>query len=239
MIYCAAVVLLAGFVRGYSGFGFSAIIVAGLGFVTSPLVAVPLAVLLEITASIFQARSIFAHVDWKRMGVLMIGAIVGNPLGVAILEHMPADTLKTGVYVFILASAIVLLFSRSQGIRLGSFGWLLVGIAAGAINGATALSGLFIVVVMTLSVTPPSAMRATLVGYFFASDLYVAGIMVWRELIDVNLVTLALVSLPLVGLGIHLGSRRFLSSTDLQFRQATLILLVMLGLTGLGTALLT
>jgi uncharacterized membrane protein YfcA len=234
LAWAATVLFAAGFVRGYSGFGFSAVTVAGLAFVVSPAVAVTTAILLEVAASLVQARSVWRDIDWRSVLVLLAGGLIGNPIGVGVLEFAPADALKAGVYLYVLGVALLLAVGRPTPRALSGAAWFAVGLAAGAVNGATALSGLFIVTVMTLTATPPVRMRATLVGYFFLSDLYVTGLLWWRGFVDADLVTALTFALPVVAFGIWIGSRRFLSASDAQFRRATLALLSALAVAGLG-----
>ena len=52
-IFLASVILLASFVRGFSGFGFSASSVSLLSFIIPPKEIVPIILLLEIVASFF------------------------------------------------------------------------------------------------------------------------------------------------------------------------------------------
>jgi len=234
LAWAATVLFVAGFVRGYSGFGFSAVTVTGLVLVTSPAVAVSVAILLEVAASLVQARSVWRDIDWRGALVLLAGGLVGNPVGVAVLAVTPADALKAGVYLSVLAVAALLAFARPRPRTLSVAAWLAVGLAAGVVNGATALSGLFIVTVMTLTATPPLRMRATLVAYFFLSDLYATGLLASHGLVDADLLRSLLVALPVVALGIWIGSRRFLATSDAQFRRATLVLLSALALAGLA-----
>jgi len=53
MISSCATVLVAGYVRGYGGFGFSMITVATLSLFRAPAQVVPVVLLLEVAASLF------------------------------------------------------------------------------------------------------------------------------------------------------------------------------------------
>jgi uncharacterized membrane protein YfcA len=234
LAWCALVLAVAGFARGYSGFGFSAIVVAGFGFVAGPVVAAPLAILLEVMASLFQARSVWRQIAWRDALAMLAGSLAGNPLGVVVLEHAPETPLKAAIYLYVLAVCAILLAARASPRLLGNLAWFAVGLIAGVINGATALSGLFIVSVMTLTATPPSRMRATLIAYFFFSDFYAAALLAMRGLIGAQMLVLAAIAFPIVAAGIMLGSRRFLSASDAEFRKATLLLLVALATLGLA-----
>ena len=51
LIWSALVVLVAAFIRGYSGFGFSAVLMAGLALRLPAAEIVPLSIALEVVAS--------------------------------------------------------------------------------------------------------------------------------------------------------------------------------------------
>ena len=69
---------LAALARGYSGFGFSAILVSSWALVTDPARAVVVALFLEVSASAMQAVSVWKEIPWKRVSLLMAGAIAGR-----------------------------------------------------------------------------------------------------------------------------------------------------------------
>ncbi len=83
VIVMVAGLLVASFARGYSGFGFSAILVASWSLVAPPSLPVAVAVMFEVSASIMQAASVWRDVDWRRIGLLLAGALVCSPFGVA------------------------------------------------------------------------------------------------------------------------------------------------------------
>ena len=58
------VVFAAGIVRGFSGFGFSALCVAGLSLFATPAQVVPPIFMLEVLASISLLRGALKDVDW-------------------------------------------------------------------------------------------------------------------------------------------------------------------------------
>ncbi|MCB1450272.1 MAG: sulfite exporter TauE/SafE family protein [Nitratireductor sp.] len=233
LVICLIVLGIAGYVRGFGGFGFSAITVAGAGMVMPLATVVPMAILLEIGASMQMAPTILRDVEWKRMTLLLAGGLIGNPVGISVLQFASSTMIGVFVYGFILLAALVLLVGKGRVLSIDYPGWFFVGLTAGVINGASALSGLFIVVMMSMSATSPATMRATLIAYFFASDVYAAVIMASRGMISGEVVVLALVALPVVGIAILFGSRQFIGTSEASFRRAVLLLLSFLGLAGL------
>ena len=62
----------AAFVRGYSGFGFSAIFIAFASLVTNPVPLIPVVFSCEILMTALQARGIRRHIDWPRVMSLIL-----------------------------------------------------------------------------------------------------------------------------------------------------------------------
>ena len=65
--WMAVTVLVAGFVRGYSGFGFSALTIASSALVTNPLHFVAVVVLWETVMTLQALSGIWKDVDWRRV----------------------------------------------------------------------------------------------------------------------------------------------------------------------------
>ena len=67
-LWMAVATLIAGFVRGYSGFGYSAMLIAAASLVTNPLNFVAVVVILETVMSLQAAKGAGPDVDWRRVG---------------------------------------------------------------------------------------------------------------------------------------------------------------------------
>lgn len=232
-IFAAVVLVLASYVRGYSGFGFSAVLVAGLTFIVDPLAAVPLAIAFEVVASMVQAPSVWHHIRWHDFRVLLLAAVVGNPLGVWILTTADPDVLRAVTLVGLLLLSVALLVGHRAAIAPTTLAFFVVGTLAGVVNGATALSGLVLVLAMTFMTISPGEMRATLIAYFFASDLVVLGLLYTQDEITRALLWRVIIGMPLLAVGIAVGSQAFRGSSPESFRRNTLGLLVAISVVGL------
>jgi len=65
-IWCAIVVFAAACIRGFSGFGFTAILMTGLTTTLPITQIVPLSIALEIAASAGQSPGILRDVNWRK-----------------------------------------------------------------------------------------------------------------------------------------------------------------------------
>lgn len=233
LAWCGLVLFAASVVRGYSGFGFSTALIAGLTLVLPVAEIVPLSVALEILASIGQARGIWLDIDRPRLMKLLIAGFLGTPIGVFALGAFSAETFRTMILLFILAASSVLLFVRGKffGISEKSFG--IAGFVAGIANGAAAMSGMVLALFFTLTAVRPSVMRATMIAYFFVIDVWTLSILGTSGFYDKATWARVLVSLPLLGLGVWLGTNYFKATKPVTFRALVLWLLMVLCLIGL------
>lgn len=233
-IWVLLVLLVAAYVRGLTGFGFSAVTVAGLAFVVGPVEAVTIALIYEVASSAVQAPSVWKDIHWSRFGALLAPAVVGNPLGVWVLTTADEDLLRLLVFAAVLVLTAGLLTgwsTRTQHSSLAVF--FTVGLVAGIVNGATALSGLVIVLAMSLLNVPPMELRATLIAYFFAANLVVLVLLGLGSDLEVTDGWRALFGLPIVCIGVVAGSREFAGISAEKFRHLTLWLLVSIAVVGI------
>ena len=171
-IFFCLVILLASFVRGFSGFGFSASSVSLLSFVLPPKEIVPIILLLEIIASFFMIPSIWKKINWKFVFYLLIGVSVGTPFGVKLLSILKPNMMHLIISVTVLIFASLLLkgyVNKKLNHNLSKF---FVGTIAGTVNGFGTLAGLPIALYLLIIAAEPAVIRASLAALFFFTDLY-------------------------------------------------------------------
>jgi len=139
LAWLATACLIAGFVRGYSGFGFSALLIAASSLVTNPLNFVAVVVILETVMSLQAARGAGPDVDWRRVGWLMAGAAIGLPLGLWLLTGVSEDTARAAISAYVLLMCVVLL--AGWRMRSEARGGVANGVA-GVISGLTNAPGM-------------------------------------------------------------------------------------------------
>ncbi len=230
--------MLASLARGYSGFGFSAVLVASWSLVTEPSKAIAITVLLEITASIIQAFSVWKDIPWKRVALLMGGATPGMVLGILVLQSVPVDTLKLGLAVFVLVAAALLSIGWKLKTRANKMGTLAVGITSGIVNGAIGMGGLPVALFLTADGDSPAKIRASVTAYFFLLDL--VGLVLFSQagIVSMDSFSTAALAFPVLLVGMALGTRHFLGATPEGFRRVTLFMLMGIALAGIVRTLL-
>lgn len=236
-LFLAAAVLLAAFVRGYSGFGFAALVVSAAGLVINPVLVVPAVLLCDGLIAVLQARGIRGHVDWRRVGALSAGAAVGVPLGVFALANVGVDMARAFIALYVLAMCAVLMTGWQFLRPVGAGPHVGIGVFSGIANGA-AVGGLPVAAFFAAQPIPAAAFRATLIAYFTLLDLWSMPLMWQAGMISVDTLWALGWMLPLVVFGIWLGGRHFLRAAPQDFRRFAIGLLAVMSLAGLAKSVI-
>lgn len=230
--YMAVAILLSAFVRGYSGFGFSALVISASGLVTNPLHFVAVVVLCEALMSVQAWRGIGAFVDWRRVWLLLAGAAVGMPLGLWALTSISEDAARAVISGYVLLMCLILLAGWRLGRELRGPANFWAGIASGLAN-APGMGGLPVVAFFAAQSMQANVFRATLVAYFPLLDIYATPLYFYSGLVSWDTLWASLLALPMVFLGNWLGSRHFLNTDPQDFRKFAIGLLALLATLGL------
>ncbi len=230
MAYSSAVVLLAGFIRGYSGFGASMIIVIGLSFVFPVATIVPVILILEILASSYLLPRVHREVDWPSLRVLLVGVAIGTPLGVYFLTAAPDRVMRAAISVLIIIVIPLLWKGFSLKKMPGAKTTLATGVFSGIINGSAAIGGPPVVLFYFSSPKGNDISRASLIAFFLMTDLIASGVCIWKGLVTQQTVFMVgLLVVPLV-LGLTIGARSFFKTDPELFRKRVLGLLLFMAL---------
>lgn len=235
--WIAAVMVLAGVIRGFSGFGFGAIVLAGTGLVTSPVHFVPVLVISDLVLTMGQARSIRTEIEWRRILWLAPGAVLAMPLGVSTVARMGDDAARFAISLLILVLTALLWAGWRARAPLGGPAHLGAGVVSGLAHGAS-LGGLPVAAFFAAQPISARSFRATIITYFFMIDIVALPLMARAGLVSADTLGATALCLPLMAFGVWVGSGRFRAAAPDDFRRFALLLLTVLALAGLGRSLL-
>ncbi|MBC7737606.1 MAG: sulfite exporter TauE/SafE family protein [Candidatus Saccharibacteria bacterium] len=224
--------LIAAFVRGYSGFGFSALVVSASALVMDPLHVVGVVMICEFVMTFQQWRGVRADVDWRRVAALMIGAVVGLPIGLWGITRVGVDTARAVIAIYVLVMCVVMLRGWQIRSRQGFAPHLGVGVFAGMAN-AVGMAGLPVASYFTAQGMAAGVFRGTLIAYFAALDLFSIPVMWGSGIIQWDTLRMAVGALPLMFIGVWAGGRHFLATDPQDFRRFAIGLLAFLAVINL------
>lgn len=222
----------AALVRGYSGFGFSAIFIAFAALLTDPVPLIPIVFISELAMTTLQVRGIRGHIDWPRALALLAGAAIALPFSVFTLLSLPVDGVRLLVSLIVGGMALLLLSGWTLRRRLGHGSHVGVGILAGTAN-AVGVGGLPVAACLSAQPVPAATFRATMIVFLTGVDVMTLPLMGLGGAVSADTFKAALYAAPLLAAGILIGNRRFAVAPPEAFRRFAVLLLLALSALGL------
>lgn len=225
----ALVIAVASFVMGLAGFGIALVSLAFLPFLMPPATAV---VVVTIYAAAF-ALAIFVPLrrDFLAGSLveLVIGTLVGTPLGVWALARLPASVLNRLIGLTLLV-AVALEWRGLYPERLRGRGWGLgAGLLAGVIGGAVGTPGPPVILYATTQGWSPRTIKANLQAFFVVNQVVILAGYWWAGLLTREVWRLtAAFAVPAI-VGVAVGIALFSQVDHVRFRRIVFALLFVSG----------
>ena len=161
LVASAVIIAVASFVMGLSGFGIGLVALAFLPFVMSPVVAIVLTTLYAFVFSVVILAPLRREIEPVRLTQLLIGTVLGTPLGVWALAVLPATVINRLIGV-VLVAITALGWWRLTPRRLAAPGWGYgAGVLAGVLGGAVGTPGPPVILYAAGQEWSPRAVKAT------------------------------------------------------------------------------
>ena len=132
-------VFIASIIRGFNGFGFSAICISGFSFILPAIEIIPIILALEVIISIFMVPYIWNKIDWKFVFKILLGIVIGSPIGLYLLKDLNPETTHLSVCLLVIFFSILLMKGYSNQKINNNYGKIFTGIVSGTLNGLTTL----------------------------------------------------------------------------------------------------
>jgi len=228
-IAIAAIVIVAGFLQGLTGFGFGLITLPLLGLFIGIKTIIPLVVLLALCISLTQTVQFRNAIKLKSIYTLIAATMPGIPVGVYTLKHIPAETLTIGLGALMVAFTSYQLLTKPTPRHLGIPSTVLAGFTSGILGGSIGAGGPPVIVYSTLQPWSKDQAKATLAFYFAISGSIVSMTHAYTGLITQKILHLFVISLPALAIGIFLGTITYTRISDRGYKKLALILVFILG----------
>lgn len=233
----AAIVFVAGVLRGLTGFGFAIVAAPLLAVVLPPGAAVGACVLLQLGVGLLEAPRAWATARGQPLTALVAGTLVATPLGAFILSMTPAAAQR----LMIAAAAIVALAAvwrgRERPIAAIVRHPLRVGLASGVLNGLAAMPGPPVVTYFLTAPISEAEARAALSVYFAFAAVIATGSGLMAGVIDASTALPVLSSLPGLIAGTRLGGALFARGHPGLYRQVGMAALALAAAAAIARAL--
>jgi len=242
-----SVLFLAGFVSGLSGFAFSAI-AACILWMLPPLQAVPLIMLLSTCNQMLSGARLHREMQLipSAMGEgampYIAGGLVGVPIGLLLLRALPAAAFAGFLGAFLIVySAFSLL--KGDALRLHLSGWrpaAAVGVLGGIVGGFSAFPGAIPVVYLSLLGKNKTETRGVVQPYILTLQVLSLVLLARTSpgVFGSGFWLLTAITLPAALIGTLAGVGLYRRLSDVNFRRAVLMLLIVSGTSLVAKSLL-
>lgn len=236
LMVCSVIIVIATATYALTGFGFGLVAVPLLAVATDPRTAVAVAAIDTVALAIVVAVRDRHHVRWVTGATTFVGALVGMPLGLAVLIISPERVL-TALIALALLGCTVLIW-RGFRVRSTTATVATAGVISGILATSTGTSGPPVVVTYQAMGYDPATFRATLSMVFTATGLCAIGAFAASGQLPTSAVTIGLVGVPAMFVGWWCGNALFQRLASDRFRQLVLAVLAITAMVTLVFAVL-
>jgi len=226
-------VLIASIIRGFNGFGFSAICISGFSFILPAIEIVPIIIALEVIISIFMIPYIWNKIDWKFVFKLLTGIIIGSPIGFYLLKHLNPQTTHLSVCLLIIFFSILLMKGFSSQKINNNYGKLFTGIVSGTLNGLTTLGGMPVALFLLITSIQPAVIRGSLAALFFLTDIYAFILSFFAGIVDMTTIYRVVPLIIILPIGVFIGNKFFVKSKEETYRKVVFYFLIIISMLGI------
>ncbi|MDH3630735.1 MAG: sulfite exporter TauE/SafE family protein [Gammaproteobacteria bacterium] len=229
MAIVAIVAFGAGLIRGFTGFGGPAFILAILTLFFTPYSIVSKILVVDFIASVYLFKVVYREIDWRATASMVIPTLLCMPLGHWLLIELDPLWMKRAM-ALIIATVCVMMLVGFRYRHPMTTNWLIfVGVCAGIVFGGSYIA-LVAVVFILLGPYDKHQGRTLIISWSFFAVLGFALISALSGTTGVDDVIAAAPGAATYLLGTWMGSHGFHKSSEKVFRRAAIAVLLCLAI---------
>ena len=233
IIFILFTVFVASIIRGFNGFGFSATCISGFSFILPAIEIVPIILILEVLISIFMTPYIWNKIDWSFVSKILVGIIIGSPIGLILLKYLDSEITHLSVCIIIIFFSLLLMKGYSNQNINNNFGKFLTGIVSGTLNSLTTLGGMPVALFLLVISIQPAIIRASLAALFFLTDIYAFILSFFAGIVDWLTIYRTIPLIVILPIGVYIGNKFFVKSKEETYRKVVFYFLITVSIIGI------
>ena len=229
MAIVAIVAFGAGLIRGFTGFGGPAFVIAILTLFFNPVSIVSKILVVDFIASVYLFKTVYRQIDWRATACMVIPTLIFMPLGHWLLVELDPEIVKRVMAVIIATTCVLMLLGYRYRIPLTPLWLILIGVVAGIVFGGSYIA-LVAVVAILLGPYDRHDGRTLIISWTSFAVLGFALISAVSGTTGADDVITAAPGAATYLLGTWLGSRGFSKAGEKLFRRGAIATLLALAL---------
>jgi uncharacterized membrane protein YfcA len=224
-IAICAIAFVSGTARGFSGFGSALIFMPLASSMAAPRLVAALLLIIDFVAAAPLVPNAWKHADRRATAVIVLGALIGVPIGTWFLSRLDSVTTRWIISAFVFALLMLLLSGwryRGKGNPAVSIG---IGGLSGFCSGLAQTGGPPIVGYWLGRPIPSVIARANIMLFFAASDFFSVVSYALAGLITADAIRFSFLVGPVYGIGVWFGASLFGRASESLFRAICYVLI--------------
>lgn len=206
------IILLAYLIRGITGFGSGLIAIPLLAHFFPLTFVVPLILVMDFLASAILTGKTKLQVQWPEIGILLPSTLIGVLIGTFLLINLPREPLLIGLGVFVIFFGLRYLFNIHSEKLISRLWSVPAGLIGGSIGAMFGTGGPPYVIYLAHRLQNKTELVGTLSGLFMIDGgIRIVVFLVFGLLLQDDIFLALLFSLPLMAIGLYIGSKMHLS----------------------------
>jgi hypothetical protein len=230
VIIVLSILMISSLVRSTFGFGDALISMPLLTLVIGIKTASPLVALISLANASAIVASSWRFIDLRSAIKLLIGSMIGIPLGMFFLIHSPEQVIKTFLGIILILFALYRFLNPKLPLLSNDKWGYLFGFVAGLLGGAYNTNGPPAVIYGTLRQWSPGNFRSTLQGFLLPANCMIVFGHGLGGLWNAQVFNLFLAGVPIVLFGTMFGNYIIRKLAPHKFTNTLHSILLLLGI---------
>jgi hypothetical protein len=231
------IVLIAGMVKGITGFGFVLVAAPLMTIFIDPKMVVPAIIIQTLPTSVPILLHAYHHLRIRRMWLMALAGMAGVPVGTLVLLVLDASLLRLLIGTVVTMVAVVMMLGFRKPLQHELMASVPVGFVGGMLCASTGMSGPPVIFFYTNQRLNTREFRANIVAYFVMLDIVTLSSFIIAGLLPGETVSFSVQLLPVSLVGVIGGIVVNRWVQERLFRRIALVLILLAGIMSAATGI--
>ena len=234
--YLILVILFSGFIRGFLGFASGLITIPILSFLYSPIFAIAFNIVIEIPTTIYLTYVGAKKCNFREISPMFFSMLITIPIGTIFLVSTDEQVIRIIMSIFVIFFVILIASGWRLKSAITKYVLIITGIISGLLQGITGMGGPPFATILLSKGDENDVTRGNIL--IMSTGIVISAIcsMYYFDLFTKEILLTGMITSPLYILASYIGSRFYNLSGNQYFRNASLLILIIIGITTLLNA---
>ena len=234
--YLILVILFSGFIRGFLGFASGLITIPILSFLYSPIFAMVFNIIIEIPTTIYLTYVGFKTCKFREISPMFFSMLITIPIGTIFLISIDEQMIRIIMSIFVIFFVLLIASGWRLKSTITKYVLIITGIISGLLQGVTGMGGPPFATILLSKGDENNVTRGNILIMSFGIVVSAIFSMYYFNLFTKEIVLTGMITSPIYILASYIGSRFYNLSGNQYFRNASLLVLIIIGIITLLSA---